>query len=429
MESILQVAKRRKKGRRMGEPWVLSREEVEGLEVNARAEIIRALIPLGLIGAYEMFKAELEELTGARWARKSRGLRRHGTNRGSVRLAGQWVPVRVPRVRGERGEVPLRSYRALRLADGAADERLLRGVLYGLSCRNYERAALEVPGALGLTKSSISRAFLEASAKRLREFQERDLSGEDFLVLFLDGKSFAEDGMVIALGVTLGGRKLPLGFVQSDTESAKVLAPFLRGLLERGLDVSRGILVVVDGGKGLRKAVELVFNRGARRALVQRCHWHKRENAVKPLPKGEQALWRRRLTHAWERPTYAEARGALLKLHRELEERNLSAAGSLEEGFEETLTLHRLGVFALLGRSLKTTNCIESVLSLVEERCAKVDHWTNSRQKHRWLAASLLDIEGRLNRIQGYRHLPKLREALQKELSIGKDRAISEEAA
>jgi putative transposase len=429
MESILQVAKRRKKGRRMGEPEVVSREEVEGLGLDGRVELIRALIPLGLLQVGEMLEADVEELAGARWARKAGGLRRHGSNRGSVRLAGQWVPVRVPRVRGEEGEVPLRSYRALRLADGAADERLLRGVLYGLSCRNYEGAALEVPGALGLTKSSVSRAFVEASAAKLKAFQERGLSGEDFVVLFLDGKSFADDGMVVALGVTAGGGKRLLGFVQSDTESSQVLAPFLRSLLERGLDVSRGILVVVDGGKGLRKAVELAFNRGSRRALVQRCQWHKRENVVRPLPKGEQALWRRRLTQAWERPTYGEARSALLRLHTELEERNLSAAGSLEEGFEETLTLHRLGVFALLGRSLKTTNCIESVLSLVEERCAKVDHWANSRQKHRWLAASLLDIEPRLRRIKGYRHLPRLREALQRELEIGKEHAASEEAA
>ena len=183
-----------------------------------------------------MLETEVEELAGARYARKTEAfrLRRHGSNRGSERLAGQWVPVRVPRVRGEAGEIALSSYRALRERDGAVDERLLRGVLYGLSCRNYERVALEVPGALGLAKSSVSRAFVKASAARLRAFQERDLSGEDFVALFLDGKSFAEDQMVIALGVTMGGEKRLLGFVQSDTESSKVLAPFLRGLLERG---------------------------------------------------------------------------------------------------------------------------------------------------------------------------------------------------
>ena len=431
MESILQVAKRRKKCRRMGEARVVRREEVEAMGLDARVELIRALIPLGLLGVHEMLEAEVEELAGSRYARKAEACRprRYGSNPGSVRLAGQWAPMRVPRLRGKAGEIPLMGYRALREADGAVSERLLRGVLYGLSCRNYERAALEVPGALGLARSSVSRAFVEASAAKLRQFQERDLSGEDFLVLFLDGKSFAEDEMVIALGVTMGGEKRLLGFVQSDTESAKVLAPFLKGLLERGLDVSRGILVVVDGGKGLRKAVEVAFNRGGKRALVQRCHWHKRENVVKPLPKSEQALWRGRLGRAWERPTYGEARPALLRLHRELEERNLSAAASLEEGFEETLTLHRLGVFALLGRSLKSTNVIESVLSQVEGYCAKVDAWTNSSQKHRWLAASLLDIEPRLRRIKGWRHLPKLREALRREMKIENERKTSREAA
>ena len=136
------------------------------------------------------------------------------------------------------------------------------------------------------------------------------------------------------------------------------------------------------------------------------------------LPTGEQALWRRRLQRAYERPTYAEARAGLEALHAELEERNQSAGASLAEGLEETLTLHRLGVYALLGDSFKTTNCLESVNALVEERCAKVDAWKNSKQRHRWLATALLDIEPRLRRVRGFRHLPKLRQALLCELKI-----------
>jgi transposase-like protein len=129
-------------------------------------------------------------------------------------------------------------------------------------------------------------------------------------------------------------------------------------------------------------------------------------------------LWRKRLQRAYDRPTHKEALVGLEQIHDELEERNQSAAASLKEGFEETLTLHRLGVFGVLGRSLKTTNCIESVNALVEERCAKVDHWKNSSQRHRWLASALVDIEPRLRKIMGYRHLPKLREALKRELKI-----------
>jgi transposase-like protein len=336
-----------------------------------------------------------------------------------VRLVGQSVPIRVPRIRSaSRGEIPLRSYQALR-QDREVNDVLLKRVLYGISCRNYEAAAESVPGAIGLSSSTVSRGFIQASAAALREFQERDLSGEDYVALFLDGKTFADATLVIALGITISGEKRPLGFVETDTENAKVLTPFLRSLVERGLDVSQGLLVIVDGGKGLRSAVHKVFRD---KAVVGRCQWHKRENVVSYLPKGEQADWRRRLQRAYNRPTYAEALKALEALHAELEDRNQSAATSLAEGFEETLTLHRLGVYTLLGRSFKTTNCLESINALVEERCAKVDHWKNSSQRQRWLASALVDIEPRLRKVMGYRHLPKLREALKRELKIEQKR-------
>ena len=150
---------------------------------------------------------------------------------------------------------------------------------------------------------------------------------------------------------------------------------------------------------------------------MQRCQWHKRENVVSQRSKNEQVSWRQRLQRAYNRPEYKEALTALEQLFDELEERNQSAAVSLEEGLEETLTLHRLGVYGVLGRSLKTTNCIESVNALVEERCA-VDYWKNSNQRQRWLTTALLEIEPRLRRVVGYRHLPKLREALKRELKL-----------
>ena len=274
--------------------------------------------------------------------------------------------------------------------------------------------------------SSVSRAFIEASGTKLKEFQERTLSGERYVTLFLDGKSFADTTLVIALGVMSDGTKQFLGFVETDTENEKVLTPFLRSLIERGLDLSQGLLVVIDGAKGLRSAVRQVFQK---KALVQRCMWHKRENVVSYLPKNEQATWRRRLQRAYDRPTYKEAHAELTKLHRELEGRNQSAAASLAEGLEETLTLHRLGVYELLGRSFKTTNCIESVNALVEERCAKVDSWKTSNQRHRWLATALLDIEPRLRRVKGHRHLLKLEAALRRALNIKKQESQMEEAA
>ncbi len=417
MRSVLRSVRKCKKSRRLGEVNVISREEYGEFDLDAKVEAIRALVPLGLMHVKESLDQEVVALAGERYARKRASMvgRRHGSNPGTVRLGGQRVPIRIPRIRSLSGsEIPLRSYEAFS-GENTVNDLLLKRVLYGISCRNYEAAAESIPGAIGLSSSTVSRGFIEASAAQLRELQERDLSGEDVVALFLDGKAFADATMVIALGITMTGEKLFLGFVETDTENEKVLTPFLRTLMERGLDASQGLLVILDGGKGLRSAVKKVF-RG--RALVQRCQWHKRENVVSYLSRSEQTQWRQRLQRAYTRPEYQEALAALEKLHTELEERNQSAAGSLTEGLEETLTLHRLGVHGVLGRSLKTTNCLESVNALVEERCAKVDHWKNSSQRHRWLGTALVDIEPRLRKVVGYRHLPKLREALKRELEI-----------
>ena len=210
------------------------------------------------------------------------------------------------------------------------------------------------------------------------------------MAFVLDGKTFAKATMVVALGITMTGDKRFLGVVETDTENEKVLTPFLRSLVERGLDVSQGLLVIVDGGKGLRAAVRKAFRH---RALVQRCQWHKGENVVSYLAKSEQPVWRQRLQRAYNRPEYDEALAALKSLQHELEDRNQSAAGNLAEG-------------------------LESINALIEERCAKVDHWQNSSQRHRWLATALLDIEPHLRKVMGYRHLPRLRDALKRELKI-----------
>ena len=406
---------RRGKGRKekvLGKAQVLRKEEIPELELDARVELIRALVPLALAEISAVLDEEVRELAGERYART--GGSRHGCNPGSVKLAGQRVPIRVPRVRGEGGEIPLSSYRKLR-GGGEMDDVLLHRVLYGISCRNYEAAAEAIPGAIGLSSSTVSRRFVEASAQKLKALQERDLSEEDVVAIFLDGKTFAEDTMVLALGITLEGKKRILGFVETATENERVLSQFLRSLVERGLEVSQGILVILDGAKGLRSAVRKCFKG---RALVHRCQWHKRENVVSYLPRSEQAAWRKRLQKAYERPTYDEAKEALAKILAELEEVNQSAAASLREGLEETLTLHRLGLFGKLGRSFKTTNCLESINGLVEERCGKVDYWKNSSQKQRWLATALLEIEPRLRKVMGYKHLPALREALMKELKL-----------
>ena len=420
--SIHVVGRKIKKKRVKGAVQVVRREDYEAMDLSAKVELIQALIPLGLMQVAEELSSEVERLVGPKWDRSSgqEGYVRGGSNPGTVRLGGQKVPVEVPRVRDriKKSEVPLESYGRLKRERGAVNELLLRRVVYGLSCGNYEQAVEVVPGAIGLSRSTVSRRFVEVSAKKLKAFRERDLSGEDFIALFLDGKSFAEDEMVVVMGVTMDGRKLLLDFVQTSTENETVCRRLLERLVDRGLCVSEGMLAIVDGSKGLLSALRKAF-RG--RVCIQRCQWHKRENVVKHLSKSDQPYWRKRLTAAYNKPTYKEARASLLGIRDELEEINLSAVGSLDEGLEETLTLHRLGLFGQLGLSFKTTNCMESVMAQIEQRCAKVDHWKNSGQKHRWLATVLLDIEPRLLRVRGYKHLPKLRDALKEALKIDKE--------
>jgi transposase-like protein len=187
----------------------------------------------------------------------------------------------------------------------------------------------------------------------------------------------------------------------------------LEGLLERGLSIEEGLLCVIDGSKGLRKAIYGVFGN---KALIQRCQWHKRENVVGYLPKWMQVRMRRKLQEAYQESTYEKARDKLSRIRKELQLINQSAVSSLDEGLEETLTLHRLGLFRELGSSFKTTNCIESLMALIGQKTNKVDYWKNSDQKHRWLAAALLDIEPRLRKVKGYRYLSELRVTIQKEI-------------
>jgi transposase-like protein len=377
--------------------------------LDVRIEMIQALIPLALDEVNDMLQEDLEYLTGKKYSRDGgrSGLYRWGEQRGSVYLGDQKVAVKVPRVRDAvaRKAVRLPSYEGLQNPRRANDLALAK-VLKGLSCRDYKSCVEAVPETFGLSASTVSRRFKRASMKKLQELAERDLSGYDLAAIFLDGKTFGDDEMLIALGVTMTGQKVLLGFVQTATENEKVCTEFLRNLVERGLKFTQGILAVIDGAKGLRKAVVNVFSD---RAAVQRCQWHKRENVLEYLPKEKRGTYRRKLQSAYEQPTYAKAKSALMKVRSELALLNQSAVNSLDEGLEETLTLHRLGLVRELGRSFKTTNCIENLQSLVEQRTGKVDSWRNSEQKQRWLATTLLDIEPRLNKVQGFHHLKRLR--------------------
>lgn len=275
------------------------------------------------------------------------------------------------------------------------DIGLLHRVVGGLSCRDYEAAAEAVPEAFGLARSSVSRRLIRASAPEVRQFQERRLDTAKWLVLALDGKAFAGDQLVVALGVTTTRQKRILGLVQTASENRRVIATFLRELVERSFPLDQPLLAVLDGAKGLRATVRDVF--GA--IPVQRCQWHKRESVVRYFAKSAQPIWRRKLQAAYAHPTYSAAKRELKRLYRERPLVNESAAASLAEGLEETLTLHRLRVFPELEVSFKTTNPIQSVTARREVKTQRVTRWRTSDQKLRWRAAACWTIERRFRRV------------------------------
>ena len=391
---------------------------------ESRLSMIQMLIPLGLRAVEEELQAEVRKLAGGgRHERTGSVIKRWGQNPGSVYVGDQKLKINVPRVRDlEAGqEVRLKSYE--RLQDpGHLDEVALSRVINGISQGKYERAAEHVPETFGIKKSTVSRKFIRASAKRLEAFLTRDLSVYDIVAIFIDGKFFAENELVIALGVTITGEKVLLGFVETSTENHKVCRDFLNGLKNRGLNLDQEILFVIDGGKGIHKGIREVMGDGA---LIARCQWHKRENVLGYLAKERRAEWKRRLQSAYEQTSYELAKKALNGLKSELKEINLSAAGSLDEGLEETLMLQRLGMFEKLGKSFKTTNCIENVNKSLELYTGRVSRWQSSDQRQRWVATALLEIEPRLNCVMGHEHLKELREAMKRFVAIRRKQEIA----
>ena len=294
-------------------------------DLDTRIALIQALIPVALEKVHVELQADVERLAGERYVREGRRLGhvRWTVQRGSIYLADQKIPLAVPRVRDRlrNQEVPLPTYERLQ-APRTLDAGLLHKVLGGLSTREYERCAEAVPEAFGLSASTVSRRFKRASARKLQELLERRLDRYDVVALLLDGKTFAEDEMVAAVGITITGEKVLLGFVQTATENRKVCAAFLRELVDRWLRTDLGLFVVTDGAKGLHAAVREVFGTAAQ---LQRCQWHKRENVLAYLPERHRPTLRRKLQAAYEQPTYEAAKRALGKVRAELVLLNASA--------------------------------------------------------------------------------------------------------
>lgn len=353
-----------------------------------------------------LMEAEVQQRVGERGQRQAeRTANRWGSERGYCIVMGQKVPIERPRVRTvENQEVKLGSYEMFHRGEPLT-ETVWEKLMLGLSTRRYGQAVREFAEAYGLEKSAISEHFIESSRAKLREMMERRLDKIKLCALLIDATPFAGQQMVVALGISQDGKKTILGIRQGATENATVVGELLGDLVNRGLNFSQPRLYVLDGGKALHTAVKKYAGEWA---PIQRCQVHKRRNVLDHLADEQKPPVAKKLNGAYALEDHAAAKLALTQLHRELMDLNPSAARSLEEGLEETLTVHRLHMPPQLRKTLASTNVIESAFAIVERVCSNVKRWHGGDQRERWVGSGLLVAEKQFRRIQGYKQIPAL---------------------
>ena len=343
---------------------------------------------------------------------------RHGAEDGSVTLGGRRIGVRRPRVRASdgSGEVPVPAYDLFSSTE-LLGEMALAKMMAKLSTRRY-RAGLEPVGtnveatARSTSKSAVSRRFVGATEAALGELLGSDLSALDLVALMVDGVHFAEHLVVVAMGIGIDGTKHPLGLAEGSTENATLVTDLLVGLRERGLDVTRPLLVVIDGAKALSSAVRAVFDH----PVIARCQLHKIRNVTSKLPEALGQTVAKKMRGAYHMEALA-AQAELEELARQLSKPHPGAAGSLREGLAETLTVNRLGVPPTLARTLRTTNPIESMIEICRDHSTNVKRWRDGQMALRWCAAGMAEAATQFRKVNGFLHLPSLRKALEAEVA------------
>jgi transposase-like protein len=339
---------------------------------------------------------------------------RHGRGSGSVSLGGRRVPVTRPRMRAldGSGELPVASYELF--SDTEVLGRMaLERMLSGLSTRRYP-AGLEPVGAhieqaaTSTSRSVVSRRFVAATETALAELLAADLSRMDLVALMVDGVHFGEHTCIVALGIDVDGTKHPLSLVEGSTENATLVTELIVGLRERGLDVTRPILVVLDGSKALRRAVVDVFDR----PVIARCQLHKIRNVQDRLPEKLRSVVAARMRRAYHADSALAAEAELSALAAELDRTHPGAAASLREGLAETLTVLRLGVPPTLARTLRSTNAVESMISICRNHARNVKRWRDGQMALRWCAAGMVEAGKQFRKINGHLHLRALRDTL-----------------
>jgi transposase-like protein len=359
-------------------------QEALGELVEAAKEGLLALsVGVGLGVLSELMEEEVEEVVGPRGKHDAERVAvRHGQQAGEVTLGGRRVAVERPRVRSADGEreVRLATYEHFAARD-ALSRVVLERMLAGVSTRRYVRTQEPVGERAEATgrstsKSSVSRTFVERTREALAELMGRRLDDVRLAVLMLDGIELKGRTNIVALGITTDGVKIPLGLWEGSTENATVATALLADLVARGLDPEQGILFVVDGSKALRKAIRDVFGE---QTPVQRCLRHKERNVLEHLPERDRPQVKRRLRRAWGSDDHERALTELRTLAGELERSHPGAAASLREGFEETLTLTRLGIRGRLKRTLESTNPCQSMIECVRRSSRNVKRWQSAR--------------------------------------------------
>ena len=387
---------------------------------NMQEGLLALAVGAGLQVMAALMEADVTELAGPKGRHdEARTAVRHGHERGSVTLGGRRVSVTRPRVRAAdgSGELAVASYELFTSTE-ILGKMAMEKMLAGLSTRRYP-VGLEPVGeqvaekSLATSKSAVSRRFVAMTETALAELLSQDLSGLDLVALMIDGVHFAETCCIVALGIDIEGTKHPLALVEGSTENATLVTGLIVGLRERGLDVTRPMLVGLDGSKALRKAVLDVLDH----PVIQRCQLHKIRNVKDHLPQRLRTTVGRRMTDAYHAGSALEAEAALLALAKELDRTHPGAAASLREGLDETLTVLRLGVPPTLARTLRSTNCVESMISVCREHAANVKRWRDGQMALRWCAAGMVEAGKQFRRVNGHLHLPSLRTALEREVA------------
>ncbi len=386
----------------------------------AKEGLLALSVGVGLGVLAELMAEEVDEVVGPKGRHDlDRTAVRHGQEGGEVTLGGRRVPVERPRVRAAdgSGEVRLATYAHFADRDPLTAV-VLEQMLAGVSTRRFERTREPVGEEVlererSTSKSAVSREFVGRTSEHLRALMSRSLADVRLAALMLDGIELKGRCCVVCLGVMTDGVKVPLGLWDGSTENATVARMLLADLVDRGLDCEQGVLVVLDGGKALRAAVDAVLGPVA----VQRCIRHKERNVLDHLPERDRPTVKRRLRAAWKLADHAVALDRLEALAGELERPHPGAAASLREGLAETVTLQRLGVHEQLWRTLSSTNPIESMIGICRRTSRNVKRWQNGEMCLRWTAAGMLEAEHQFRKIIGYKHLAALANAVEADLA------------